>query len=664
MDNPWISYIDRTYQQIKKAILDKIINPVTGIPEMVDHSEGNDFVKMIGIWAGIAEMQGYYLDNRARETFITKLQLFESAVEIARQMDYRTRGAYPSQGYVRFTINSTHSSPISIPSGTVVKTDQELQFITTASMVIPAGSLSVLVPVKQMKKVVLPTFQSTGLPDQVTILEKKVVDDSTEVWSGGECYTLTESFAFAVGVATPSVGYFDIDNGTQNLPTDSITSITVNGVQLLSSPVAFTTSGEFTAGLVATAITNGVTVPDYVAITSGKRVLIFATTKGSGSNGLVLAVTATANISIVNKTNFRGGDDESAYRVYRPFVNKDQVMTIEFGNGVNGAIPSGDIDISYYLTEGVNGNMPAGTITKIVSTITLPQGKTISVTNPENTQGGIDQESLLSIQKNLPLFIRTRDKAVSEQDYIDIARLAPGVYNAKVYFVCGKTVGVYVLPYGGGLSNLEFRKRVWDYFENNRRMLTTKVDIKPVGEVLLNLSFDVYVKSGYNTTAVLQSVRDNLLNLLGWKNAVIKTRLFISDLYETVETTIGVKSSYLTALSIVPYAEYQLEGDKQLNWSRTLLDTGLTVTVFKISFFNTTQFTVHRNTVNVGTHSVGDLITYEQISFTVLSGSYSANDSWIFRTYPSTDVNAGKIELQEFSVITAYDANITLNLAQ
>jgi len=266
------------------------------------------------------------------------------------------------------------------------------------------------------------------------------------------------------------------------------------------------------------------------------------------------------------------------------------------------------------------------------------------------------------LRKNLPLFIRTKDRAVSYQDYKDIASLAPGIYNSDVSFTCGKTVDVYVLPYGGGVSNVAFRKRVWDYFEDNRRMVTTIINVKPVGEVRLKISFDIYVRAGYNSDSVLQAVRTNLLTMLNWKNSVIRSRLFIGDLYEAVETTPGVNASYLASIAIQPYAEYQNTGDKQLNWTRELLLTGSVVKVFRIGFFNSTQFYVTRNGINVGSHTVGELVTYPEIEFTVLSGDYATNDTWIFRTYPSSDVNAGKIELSEFSVITSYDSDITLNL--
>ena len=55
MNNPFISYAERSYLTIKQAIIDTIKNPVIGIPEITDYSEADEFIKMVGIWSGISE---------------------------------------------------------------------------------------------------------------------------------------------------------------------------------------------------------------------------------------------------------------------------------------------------------------------------------------------------------------------------------------------------------------------------------------------------------------------------------------------------------------------------------------------------------------------------------------------------------------------------------
>ncbi len=75
LDNPWVGYITRSYQQIKDSLLSRM---VTNNPEITDHSESNILVIIIGMFAGIAEMLGYYIDNMAREAFIATARKFTS----------------------------------------------------------------------------------------------------------------------------------------------------------------------------------------------------------------------------------------------------------------------------------------------------------------------------------------------------------------------------------------------------------------------------------------------------------------------------------------------------------------------------------------------------------------------------------------------------------
>lgn len=84
MQNNWISYFDRTYQQIKLAILTRV---ATLVPEMTDLNESNIFIKMSSIWAGLIEMLGYYVDNAARECHLQACRLYQSGIRIAYAED-------------------------------------------------------------------------------------------------------------------------------------------------------------------------------------------------------------------------------------------------------------------------------------------------------------------------------------------------------------------------------------------------------------------------------------------------------------------------------------------------------------------------------------------------------------------------------------------------
>ncbi|RUP38230.1 MAG: hypothetical protein EKK63_12685 [Acinetobacter sp.] len=197
VNNPWVGYIERGYLQIKQAIATKIATPVTGIPEITDHSESNPFMKRVGIWAGISEMLGEYIDNMAREAFVMTARLFKSGVLIAKQYDYRVRSKIASTGVVTFTLNNPASSVINIPAGTEVQTEDGIIFRTVSAVSIGIGDSSVNANVRQWKTVAPVTFVSTGAANQTYSLNEDVAESSVSVTVDGVPFDSVDTFLFS-----------------------------------------------------------------------------------------------------------------------------------------------------------------------------------------------------------------------------------------------------------------------------------------------------------------------------------------------------------------------------------------------------------------------------------------------------------------------------------
>ena len=122
--------------------------------------------------------------------------------------------------------------------------------------------------------------------------------------------TELETQANVVGVdETLATGSFDITGGDPNIASQ-VTSVTVDGVELLAEPVDWLLSNDWTAVEVAQAINSGTSSPDYEAEASGNTVTIKGVT-GSGAtpNGKTVAATATNAITIASVSNMSGGQD-------------------------------------------------------------------------------------------------------------------------------------------------------------------------------------------------------------------------------------------------------------------------------------------------------------------------------------------------------------------
>jgi hypothetical protein len=116
----------------------------------------------------------------------------------------------------------------------------------------------------------------------------------------------------------------------------------------------------------------------------------------------------------------------------RHYVVNHLTGEVTFGDGLNGMIPprgAGNLRLESYRTGGgLVGNRAAGTITELKTTVPYVD----SVSNAEPAAGGADAEDRDSLTRRGPSTIRHRDRAVTAQDYEDIAMMASsGVGRVK-----------------------------------------------------------------------------------------------------------------------------------------------------------------------------------------------------------------------------------------
>jgi Baseplate J-like protein len=97
---------------------------------------------------------------------------------------------------------------------------------------------------------------------------------------------------------------------------------------------------------------------------------------------------------------------------------------VSFGDGLSGMIPpvgSANIRLGLYKTGGgVRGNRPAESIVQLKTTVPYID----KVTNYLEATGGVDAESMDSLVSRAPTEIRHRHRAVTKEDYEDLAHLA------------------------------------------------------------------------------------------------------------------------------------------------------------------------------------------------------------------------------------------------
>lgn len=547
LDNQFISYVDRSYEQTVQANIDKI--PVY-VPEITDISDGNPFIKFIKIWGGLFENLQYYLDSKARESYIVTCRKFSSAIKIAKQFNYRVRGYYPASVTIRFYVDSPSSSIITIPANTEIQSTDGVSFLTLATATIPIGQTFVNVGAKQFTKETIVLGTSDNSPNQKFV------------------------------IPIPS-GY-------------------VGGV----------VDSEIT-------ITNGSDVFSQVDS------LVW-----SGANSLHILCS----------------------------LNENGQMEANFGDNVNGKIPSGTLTANYYVSQGSFGNISRNKITNIINSLTLPSGVVLKCNNPNNASGGVDAESLADLKKNVPNFIRTIRKAVTIEDYKLLAQMASGVAKSEIDFSTGKTVKIYIVPTGGGIASQTLLDNVSTYFDKYD-MLTTTINVLAAGQIRMKITINVNALPNYYNSTVQSEVIAALVAFGSVDNQEIKGTINLGDLYQKIENLASVDYSDIVSIIPTPYANKVL-GVNDLSAEIDIQPGSVSNVLWELQIVDATHFHLFKNSLFVGEKPINQTIELPEMFIKVLPSTYQIGDKWSFYSYPYS----GRITLQEYSipVILEEDIDITV----
>ena len=234
-------------------------------------------------------------------------------------------------------------------------------------------------------------------------------------------------------------------------------------------------------------------------------------------------------------------DSSSSDKVFAVNVDENSKVQVEFGDGISGAIPpmSASIKAQYVAGGGVIGNVPAGTLAVWG---TLPVGEpdaaairnNVSPVNPYDATGGVDPESNDSIRYNAPRAMRSLNRAVTLQDYADLALSVGGVAKAKAIADHGTSVTVYIAPispdtsndvtpgYTGDMlsANMVTLKSSVASFLNERKQIGTTVTVVEPKYVPVSLNLQYSRAPQYSATVVEDNLKKAIINDFSYNNMV------------------------------------------------------------------------------------------------------------------------------------------------
>jgi hypothetical protein len=160
---------------------------------------------------------------------------------------------------------------------------------------------------------------------------------------------------------------------------------------------------------------------------------------------------------VQNLRDYSAGD-----KVFSVNVNSANQVVVNFGDGISGLIPTSEASIKtkYIAGGGSIGNVGANTITIIGSIPGLTSLEQVAlrskltVTNPTAAAGGADPETNDSIRYNTPRALRSLNRAVTLEDFANLALTVPGVSKANATATNRSNVTVYIAPTQSDASDI------------------------------------------------------------------------------------------------------------------------------------------------------------------------------------------------------------------
>ena len=206
--NKWLNPYQRSYQQIKAKLVESLmgLKDPQGQKLITDYSEGNILIIILSLFAAIAEVLHYYVDNMARETFLFTARRYDSVVKHGALVDYHARAAIAATVDVILSRSITGNSigaKLTIPHGTLFTDSSGNSWLSARDVIWYSNVTTCKVPIIQHERYTASALNNMVIPtgDRVilnlgTLPNGKYYEQgSMSLQIGGETWVLVDTFA-------------------------------------------------------------------------------------------------------------------------------------------------------------------------------------------------------------------------------------------------------------------------------------------------------------------------------------------------------------------------------------------------------------------------------------------------------------------------------------
>lgn len=234
-------------------------------------------------------------------------------------------------------------------------------------------------------------------------------------------------------------------------------------------------------------------------------------------------------------------------RVFTVYVDENGASVIRLGDGTTGRIPTTGAVVyaTYRYGKGAVGNVPTDSVKSLVTGNDM-SAKITEVGNPAPMTGGADAESLQSMRINIPRSLRALDRAVTLQDYADLAIQVPGVAKAAAGAVLNTNVTLAALGFNYGTLDVSMTKRLQDFIDN-RKMIGTTVTIVGATYKFIIVTGQIVVNQLYVRASVKQQVEQAIARYFSFNSVDFGFTSKLSDLFFVIASVQGVVTCQIDA---------------------------------------------------------------------------------------------------------------------
>lgn len=290
--------------------------------------------------------------------------------------------------------------------------------------------------------------------------------------------------------------------------------------------------------------------------------------------------------------------------VYRVYTNDTNQTYIKFPQGH--VLPDGkDLTVSYYLTLGGSGNIQAGSITKVPNSLkTL--GKNVTVNNPEASADGFTEDSIEILREVIKSYSRTGGKAITNPDFVDLAKQVPGVRDAALDNSNPLSKVLYITSLVPGVSpSTELCNRVTQYIRINST-IGNMITVLPANISILKLDLQVTGKPGASESAIKAAIVSALYNEYNSSNYGLGNSVRLSDVYALIDNLKEVDYLYIKDIYLTPYIK-AVYGSTHLSMDYTRLSTGNINNSQSVSYlisFNSNNYRIYSTTGGYASNNI------------------------------------------------------------